>query len=153
MGEAHHSRYSTHPGATKMCHDIRGIYWWDVMKKDIAVFVAQCPNCQQIEVLTANFWRSFQKGLGTQVYIGDHSKVIPVDDVQFIEQLSYDEAPIAILDRQVRRLRTNDVDSVKVLWIKNNVEEMTWEAEEEMKTSYPHLFPLSEEDQIETSIL
>ncbi|XP_070049371.1 uncharacterized protein [Nicotiana tomentosiformis] len=40
MGETHYSRYSIHPGATKMYHDIKGIYWWDGMKKDIAEFVA-----------------------------------------------------------------------------------------------------------------
>ncbi|XP_070036758.1 uncharacterized protein [Nicotiana tomentosiformis] len=83
--------------------------------------------------------------------IGDPSRVIPIDDVQVIEQLSYEEAPIAILDRQVRRLRTKDVSSVKVLWRNNNVEKMTWEAEEDMKSRYPHLFLLPEEDWTETS--
>ncbi|XP_070030956.1 uncharacterized protein [Nicotiana tomentosiformis] len=61
--------------------------------------------------------------------IRDPSRVIPIDDVQVTEQLSYEEALIAILDRQVRRLRAKDVSSVKVQWRKNNVEEMTWEAE------------------------
>ncbi|XP_070011767.1 uncharacterized protein [Nicotiana sylvestris] len=45
MGETHYSRYCVHPGMTKMYHDIREIYWWDGMKKDIAEFVAQYPNC------------------------------------------------------------------------------------------------------------
>ncbi|XP_070008231.1 uncharacterized protein [Nicotiana sylvestris] len=40
MGETHYSCYSIHPGATKMYHDIREIYWWDRMKKDIGEFVA-----------------------------------------------------------------------------------------------------------------
>ncbi|XP_070040992.1 uncharacterized protein [Nicotiana tomentosiformis] len=61
--------------------------------------------------------------------IGDPSRIVSVDDVQVTEQLSYEETPIAILDRKVQRLRTNDVVSVKVLWRNNNVEEMTWEAE------------------------
>ncbi|XP_070054963.1 uncharacterized protein [Nicotiana tomentosiformis] len=38
MGEAHYSRYSIHPEATKMYHDIRGIYWRGKMKKDIIEF-------------------------------------------------------------------------------------------------------------------
>ncbi|XP_070056568.1 uncharacterized protein [Nicotiana tomentosiformis] len=84
-------------------------------------------------------------------YIRDPSKVIPVDYVQVTKQLSYEEAPIAILDRQIQRLRTKDVASVKVVWINNNVEEMTWEAEEEIKISHPHLFPLPEEDKTKTS--
>ncbi|XP_070026460.1 uncharacterized protein [Nicotiana sylvestris] len=50
MGETHYSLYYVHLGATKMCHDIREIYWWDGMKKDIAKFVAQCPNCQQVKI-------------------------------------------------------------------------------------------------------
>ena len=420
MGEAHSARYSIHPGSTKMYHDLRCLYWWDGMKKDIAEFVAQCPNCQQVKIehqkpggllqeieiptwkweminmdfitglprtqrkydsiwvivdrltksahflpvrttysaedyarlyvreivrlhgvptsiisdrgaqFTANFWRSFQKGLGTQVNlstafhpqtdgqaertiqtledmlraciidfkgswddhlpliefaynnsyhssiqmapyealygrkcrspigwfdvgetkligpdviqqavdkvkliqerllaaqsrqksyadnrrrdlefqigdwvflkvspmrgvmrfgrkgklspryigpyqivrrigkvayeldlpsdleavhpvfhvsmlrkcIGDPSRVFPVDDIQVTEELSYEEKPVAILDRQVRRLRTKDVASIKVLWQNNNREEMTWEAEDEMKNKYPYLFPV-----------
>ncbi|XP_070024894.1 uncharacterized protein [Nicotiana sylvestris] len=61
------------------------------------------------------------------------SRVIPVDDFMVTEQLTYEEAPITILDRQVRRLRTKDVASVKVLWRNKNVDEMTWESEEDMK--------------------
>ncbi|XP_070035575.1 uncharacterized protein [Nicotiana tomentosiformis] len=143
---------------------------------------------------TVNFWRSFQKRLGTQIEvlslqlisggpskkdwglriqmapyealyiqkcrspiewfkvgetklvgpeflrcISDPYKVIPVDDVQVTEQLSYEEAPIALLDRQVQRLRTKDVASVKVIWINNNVKDMTWEAGEEMKTRWRYI--------------
>ncbi|XP_070039531.1 uncharacterized protein [Nicotiana tomentosiformis] len=44
LGETRYSRYSIHPGATKMYHDIREVYWWDGMKKDIVEFVAQWPN-------------------------------------------------------------------------------------------------------------
>ena len=50
MEEPHHSYYSIHPGLTKMYHDIKEIYWWHGMKKDVAEFVAQCPNCQQVKV-------------------------------------------------------------------------------------------------------
>ncbi|XP_070002486.1 uncharacterized protein [Nicotiana sylvestris] len=73
--------------------------------------------------------------------IGDPPRIMSVDDVQVTEQLSYEETPIAILDIQVRRLRTKDIASVKILWRNNNVEEMTWEAEEVMKSRCPYLFP------------
>ncbi|XP_070057113.1 uncharacterized protein [Nicotiana tomentosiformis] len=82
--------------------------------------------------------------------IGDPSRVVSVDDVQVTEELSYEETPIAMLDRQVRGLRAKDVASMKVLWRNNNVEEMTWEAEEDMKSRYPHLFPLPKKDPTET---
>ncbi|GJS29128.1 reverse transcriptase domain-containing protein [Tanacetum coccineum] len=39
MDEAHATRYSIHPGADKMYYDLRGLYWWPVMKKDIAMYV------------------------------------------------------------------------------------------------------------------
>ncbi|XP_070034680.1 uncharacterized protein [Nicotiana tomentosiformis] len=42
--------------------------------------------------------------------------------------------------RQVLKLRNKEIASVKVLWQKKQVEEATWEAEEEMKKKYPHLF-------------
>ncbi|WMV30081.1 hypothetical protein MTR67_023466, partial [Solanum verrucosum] len=47
--EAHGSRYSIHPGATKVYRELREIYWWNEMKRDIADFVARCSNCQQVK--------------------------------------------------------------------------------------------------------
>ena len=50
LEEAHGSRYSIDPSSTKMYHDLREVFWWDVLKRDIAEFVAMCPNCQQVKV-------------------------------------------------------------------------------------------------------
>nr|GEU96852.1 putative reverse transcriptase domain-containing protein [Tanacetum cinerariifolium] len=36
MDEAHTSRYLIHPGADKMYYDLRDLYWWPGMKRDIA---------------------------------------------------------------------------------------------------------------------
>ncbi|XP_070057253.1 uncharacterized protein, partial [Nicotiana tomentosiformis] len=266
MIEIHQSRYSIHPGSTKMYHDVKEQYWWDNMKKSIAEFVAQCPNCQQVKIdgqaertiqtledmlracvldfkgnwddhlaliefaynnsyhssikmalYEALYGRRCSSPVGwfevgeTELYgpdlihqaiekvkviqerlrtaqsrqksysdvrrrdlefevgdwvflkispmkgvmrfgkkgklspryigpkcIGDPSRVVPIKDVQVTKDLSYDEVPVAILDRQVRKLRTKDVASVKVLWRNKNIEEMTWEAEEEMKSKYPY---------------
>ncbi|GKF23299.1 putative reverse transcriptase domain-containing protein, partial [Tanacetum coccineum] len=38
MDEAHKSKYSVHPEADKMYHDLRDMYWWPGMKRDIALF-------------------------------------------------------------------------------------------------------------------
>ncbi|GJT43475.1 reverse transcriptase domain-containing protein, partial [Tanacetum coccineum] len=38
MNEAHATKYSVHPGADKMYYDLRDIYWWPGMKKDIALY-------------------------------------------------------------------------------------------------------------------
>ncbi|XP_075074812.1 uncharacterized protein LOC142162365 [Nicotiana tabacum] len=84
-------------------------------------------------------------------FLGDPSCINPIEDIEVSENLSYDEIPVAILDRQIRKLRTKEVASVKVLWRSNNVEEMTWEAEDDMKSRYPHLFE-SSGDMLETNM-
>ena len=58
------------------------------------------------------------------------------------ENLSYEEVLVEILDRQVKRLRNKEVASVKVLWRNHLVEGATWKVEADMKSHYPHLFPL-----------
>ncbi|GKC38513.1 putative reverse transcriptase domain-containing protein [Tanacetum coccineum] len=37
MDEANKTMYSVHPGADKMCYDLRDMYWWSGMKRDIPV--------------------------------------------------------------------------------------------------------------------
>nr|XP_009799828.1 PREDICTED: uncharacterized protein LOC104245832 [Nicotiana sylvestris] len=238
-----------------MYRDLRQIYWWNGMKKDIAEIVAQCPNGQQvkakhhrlgslIQYIELPLWkwdminmdfitsfpftpRSFQASIQMAPYealygrksrspigwfeveeagllgpnlvqqamekgvmrfgkkgklipryvgpyniiwrigrvayeldlpseleavhlvfhvsmlrkcIGDPSRITAMEDIHIAEDLSYAEVPVAILDRQVRKLRTKEMVSVKVLWQNNNIEEMTWEAEVEMRKKHPHLF-------------
>ncbi|WMV45520.1 hypothetical protein MTR67_038905, partial [Solanum verrucosum] len=272
-------------GATKMYRDLREIYWWNGMKRDIAKFVGRCSNCQQVKAehqgpgvdrftksahflpvrasysaedyaklyikeivklhgaplsiisdrgaqFTSHFWRSFQSGLGTQVKlstafhpqtsqksyadnrkrdlkfkvgdwvyfkispmkrvvsfgkkgklspryvglyeilkrvgkvayefklpnelasvhpvfhismlkkcIGEPVSILPLEGLGVDENLSYEEVPVEILDRQVKNLTNKEVASVKVLWRNHLVEGATWEAEADMKSRYPHIFP------------
>ncbi|GJY16726.1 putative reverse transcriptase domain-containing protein, partial [Tanacetum coccineum] len=39
VDKTHKTRYSIHPGADKMYHDLRDMYWWLGMKRDIAIYV------------------------------------------------------------------------------------------------------------------
>ncbi|GJU23776.1 ribonuclease H-like domain-containing protein [Tanacetum coccineum] len=39
MDEAHASRYLVHPGADKKYYNLRDMYWWSGMKRDIAIYV------------------------------------------------------------------------------------------------------------------
>ncbi|GKE57359.1 putative reverse transcriptase domain-containing protein, partial [Tanacetum coccineum] len=47
LEEAHASRYSVHPGADKMYYDLKDMYWWPGMKKDIAIYVSKCLTCSK----------------------------------------------------------------------------------------------------------
>ncbi|GKC94645.1 putative reverse transcriptase domain-containing protein [Tanacetum coccineum] len=49
MNEAYATKYSVHPGADKMYYDLRGIYWWPKMKKDIALYVSKCLTCSKVK--------------------------------------------------------------------------------------------------------
>ncbi|KAI3754594.1 hypothetical protein L1987_54381 [Smallanthus sonchifolius] len=49
LDEAHKSRYSVHPGADKMYHDLKEFYWWPGMKKDIALYVGKCLTCSKVK--------------------------------------------------------------------------------------------------------
>ncbi|KAH0697960.1 hypothetical protein KY289_015442 [Solanum tuberosum] len=290
LDEAHGSRYSIHSGATKMYRNLRKVYWWNGLKKDITDFVAKCLICQQVKAehlrpgglsqdIDIPTWKwedvnmdfvAFQKGLGTNVKlsttfhpqtdgqakrtikiledmfracvidfkggvdlwlvglkmaqsrqksyadvrkrdlefevndwvylkispmkgvmrfgkkgklspryvgpyrilkcigkvayeldlpnelapvhpifhvsmlkkcIGDPVSIIPLEGLEIDKSLSYEEISIEILDRQVKRLRNKEVASVKVLWRNHLVEGATWEAEADMKSRCPHIFP------------
>ena len=73
--------------------------------------------------------------------VGDPASVVPLESVGVKDSLSYEDVPVEILDRQVRRLRNKEVSSVKVLWSSQSVEGATWEAEASMKAKYPCIFP------------
>ncbi|GJX70932.1 putative reverse transcriptase domain-containing protein [Tanacetum coccineum] len=49
MNEAHTTRYSVHSRADKMYYDLRGLYWWPRMKKDIATYVSKCLTCSKVK--------------------------------------------------------------------------------------------------------
>ena len=40
---------SVHPCTTKMYHNIRDLYWWDGLKKDVADYDVKCLTCQQVK--------------------------------------------------------------------------------------------------------
>jgi hypothetical protein len=49
MREAHDSRYSIHPGSTKMYKDLKTRYWWKDMR-DIAHYMACCDTCSRVKI-------------------------------------------------------------------------------------------------------
>jgi hypothetical protein len=49
LKEAHDSRYSIHPGCTKMYKDLKVRFWWEKMREDIVEYVARCDTCQRVK--------------------------------------------------------------------------------------------------------
>ncbi|KAJ9538070.1 hypothetical protein OSB04_030803 [Centaurea solstitialis] len=49
LDEAHKSKFSIHPGATKMYRDLRTDYWWPGMKRDVAKYMEKCLTCLRVK--------------------------------------------------------------------------------------------------------
>ena len=58
-------------------------------------------------------------------YIADPSHVLQPQTVELSEDLTYEEFPVAIVDRQIRQLRTKDIPMVKVLWSNHMAKDCT----------------------------
>jgi hypothetical protein len=49
LDEAHLSKFSMHPGSTKMYQDLKQNFWWTRMKREIARYVSECDICQRVK--------------------------------------------------------------------------------------------------------
>jgi hypothetical protein len=49
LDEAHLSKFSIHPGSSKMYQDLRRNFWWTKMKREIAKYVSECDTCQRVK--------------------------------------------------------------------------------------------------------
>ncbi|KAA0046943.1 pol protein [Cucumis melo var. makuwa] len=49
LSEAHSSPFSMHPGNTKMYQDLKQVYLWRNMKREVVEFVSKCLVCQQVK--------------------------------------------------------------------------------------------------------
>ena len=73
-------------------------------------------------------------------YISDPSHILSQEPVEVQTDLTYEEKPVRILDREEKTLRNRTISMVKVLWRNHKVEEATWELESEMRKNHPGLF-------------
>ncbi|WMV30748.1 hypothetical protein MTR67_024133 [Solanum verrucosum] len=67
--------------------------------------------------------------------MGDPTLIITLESVDVNDSCTYEDVPVKILDRQVRRLRFKEVASVKVLWRSQSVKGATWEEKSAMMPS------------------
>ena len=45
LHQTYNSSYIMHPGVEKMCHDLKEVFWWKCMKRDVLNYVIQCLTC------------------------------------------------------------------------------------------------------------
>ncbi|GJT02041.1 putative reverse transcriptase domain-containing protein [Tanacetum coccineum] len=107
-------RYSVHPGADKMYYDLREMYWWPGMKKDITTYVGKCLTCLKKCLADANLH-------------------VPVEEIKVDKTLCFVEEPVEIIDHEVKILKRSWVRIVKVHGNSKRGHE------DFMNTKYPHL--------------
>ncbi|KAL6185691.1 hypothetical protein ACLB2K_041819 [Fragaria x ananassa] len=73
-------------------------------------------------------------------YIADPSHVLEEQPISLQKNFSYEKEPVQILDREEQMLRNKTIPLVKVFWRSYQVEEATWESEEQMRQQYHFLF-------------
>jgi hypothetical protein len=74
-----------------------------------------------------------------QKCVHDPLHVIDFEPLQVQADLKYEEKLVQILDWKVQQLRTKTIPLVKVLWQNHEVEEASWELEQEIRSKYPYL--------------
>jgi len=72
-------------------------------------------------------------------YQPDPGHILDHEAIKVDEKVRYIEEPVQILDRKEQVLRTK-IPLIKVLWRHHDMEEATWESEDQMKEKYPYLF-------------
>ena len=76
------------------------------------------------------------------IYIAGPTYVLQPQTVEFSEDLTYEEFPIVIVDRQTRQLYTKEIPMIKVLWSNHSAEDCTCETEAMMWETYPYFFSI-----------
>ncbi|KAI3770363.1 hypothetical protein L6452_01492 [Arctium lappa] len=72
--------------------------------------------------------------------LAEEESVIPLSELRVDEGNRCVEEPYAILEKKSKKLRHKEVTIVKVQWKHHRGANVTWEAEEDMKRRYHHLF-------------
>ncbi|KAL6212109.1 hypothetical protein ACLB2K_017330 [Fragaria x ananassa] len=70
----------------------------------------------------------------------DAPQVMSWSNVPLDQNVTFEEGPVCILEREEKMLPNRQVPLLKVKWQHHGVEEATWELEYDMRKKYPHLF-------------
>jgi hypothetical protein len=102
---------------------------FEVLKRvgKVAYMIALPPHLQAHNVFHVSMLRRCLR---------DPSQHIPMPEVELDECLTYQEKPVRILDRDVKRTRNSVINLVKVAW-SSNPKDATWELESKMLEKHP----------------
>nr|GFA25034.1 putative reverse transcriptase domain-containing protein [Tanacetum cinerariifolium] len=142
MDKAHSSRYSIYLGANKMYYDLRDLYWWPGMKKDIADWDTHLPlvelsyndiyhksvKCAPFKALYGRDHKEDYANQGEledgyadkrckpiEFKVGDDLQV-PLEEIKIDDKLYFIEEPVEIVDREVKMFKRSWIPIVKVRW-------------------------------------
>ncbi|GJV80270.1 putative reverse transcriptase domain-containing protein [Tanacetum coccineum] len=125
MNEAHTTKYSVHPGAGKMYYDLRDLYWWPEMKKDVSIpmvrnFHKTTTTTRALNVLLLKHYMEggvTEERRGTlrhswhiprvklEEMPGDVNLHGPLEEVKIDDKLHFVEEPMEIMDHEVKKLK------------------------------------------------
>ncbi|XP_062103471.1 uncharacterized protein LOC133814541 [Humulus lupulus] len=69
-------------------------------------------------------------------YVNDPTHVLSYNELSIYPHLSYEEKPVAILDRKDKAFGNKTIPMVKVQWCNHDIQEVTWKVEAEMRERY-----------------
>nr|GEW00115.1 putative reverse transcriptase domain-containing protein [Tanacetum cinerariifolium] len=167
LNEAHRSRYFVHLRADKMYHDLRDMYWWPGIKRDIAIYVNKCLTWAQ-KCRSHVLWAKIGEGslIRPELLLETPNKVVlikeklkamrdhqksyadkrnanlhvPLDEIKVYKKLCFVEEPIEIMNREIKKLKRRKISLVKARWNSKCGPEFTWEQEDQMRIKYLQLF-------------
>nr|GEU67524.1 hypothetical protein [Tanacetum cinerariifolium] len=135
MNEDHTTKYFVHPRADKMYYDLRDLYWWPRMKKDISighdvtwVIVDQLTKSTHSLANRKDYKMEIFAWLYLNEIVARHGVPMSV--------ISDRDRPIEIMDREVKKLKRSWIPIVKVRWNSRRGPKFTWEREDEMKHKF-----------------
>ncbi|GJV13908.1 hypothetical protein Tco_1355449 [Tanacetum coccineum] len=146
----------------KMYYDLRDLYWWPGMKRDIAETLGtrldmstaytssdigqssvtiQDAEEYAFEPVELSCVHDMFHVLNLKKCLAEPDVQVHLDEIKIDENLCFVEEPLEIVERDVKKLKRRRIPLVKVRWNSRQGAKYTWEREDQIQKKYPHLHP------------